>query len=346
MIYWIVKWIQNMLKNIKGGVFVIFTIVIACIYIGVTGNYKSLFDALNTVIVFWILLAFISISFYWILEGLIIKTSLSQHNKISFLNAMKLSLIGQFFSSITPFNSGGQPAQVYAMTLLDVKAGIATSALIGKFVVYQIVLICYTGILLVIKYAKFATEVSSLKLILLGFSINTAVIICLMMLSFSKKVKYKFLSVCLTLLYKIKIINSYDDYYEKLNNFIEDFHRNLNILVSNKSILIRLLLLTILQLTCYFIVPCFIYLSFGLRTASLMDLIAATSFVLLITAFVPLPGASGGAEGGFYIIFNLFFITSHLIPALIIWRFLTYYVWLGISGIGMLFIQRDRRSLT
>ena len=46
-------------------------------------------------------------------------------------------LIEALFNGITPFASGGQPAQLFALLQSGVDAGRATSILLMKFVVYQ-----------------------------------------------------------------------------------------------------------------------------------------------------------------------------------------------------------------
>ena len=54
------------------------------------------------------------------------------------------------------------------------------------------------------------------------------------------------------------------------------------------------------------------------------DLIGITAFVYLISDFVPLPGASGGSEGSFYILLR-YFLKGATSATLLVWRFATYY---------------------
>ena len=46
----------------------------------------------------------------------------------------------------------------------------------------------------------------------------------------------------------------------------------------------------------------------------------------MVSAFVPLPGASGGAEGSFVLFFGPFFQQDTILPATVVWRVLTYYL--------------------
>ena len=69
-----------------------------------------------------------------------------------------------------------------------------------------------------------------------------------------------------------------------------------------------------------------------MNTASITTMVAAQVFVTMVSAFVPLPGASGGAEGSFYIFFGMFF-KSAIIPAILLWRIITYYANILVGGI-------------
>lgn len=73
-----------------------------------------------------------------------------------------------------------------------------------------------------------------------------------------------------------------------------------------------------------------------------MDIIALQSLHYMAVSFMPTPGTAGAAEGGFYMIFNAIFSKDIMNFALLIWRFIDYYLRLIISGIITLidFISR------
>jgi uncharacterized protein (TIRG00374 family) len=54
-------------------------------------------------------------------------------------------------------------------------------------------------------------------------------------------------------------------------------------------------------------------------------MMAAQAFVTMVAAFVPLPGASGGAEGSFFLFYSMFFTQGTIFPAIILWRIITFY---------------------
>jgi uncharacterized membrane protein YbhN (UPF0104 family) len=56
-----------------------------------------------------------------------------------------------------------------------------------------------------------------------------------------------------------------------------------------------------------------------------------------------MPGSSGAVETGFYFFFGVFFTPGTIMPAVIIWRFLTYYLCIIAGGFVSLFgIKRKK----
>ena len=85
-------------------------------------------------------------------------------------------------------------------------------------------------------------------------------------------------------------------------------------------------LCTVFQIGFGYLIPYCLYRSFGFHEVDPLTIMAAQAYVSMVSAFVPLPGASGGAEGSFMIFFNMFFTGGTVIPAMVIWRVLTYYI--------------------
>ena len=52
-----------------------------------------------------------------------------------------------------------------------------------------------------------------------------------------------------------------------------------------------------------------------------------------ITAFVPIPGASGGSEGVYFMLFSPILGTIGTPTTMLIWRFITYYLGLIVGGL-------------
>ncbi|MEC9489191.1 MAG: lysylphosphatidylglycerol synthase transmembrane domain-containing protein [Halanaerobium sp.] len=275
----------------------------------------------------WLLMGFGSMLVYWALDASVLQRIINNlHGRYGFFKAFEITLIGQFFNAITPFASGGQPAQMYALARQEVEVGKTGSILMMKYIIHQVVLVCYALLLIIWKAGYFSARLSSIfYLIFIGFAINACIIGLLFVLSRYRNLNGKISSRILGFLERIRLIKDRQSRQEKIDQALDKFHFNLNRLQENKKLLLQATLLTALRLTFLYLIPYFIYRSFGLEGAQFSTLLAATAFVQLFTAFIPIPGASGGAEGSFYLFFGLFFLDQQIFLAIFIWRLITYY---------------------
>jgi len=301
--------------------------LVLVVFISLTKGWGSLIDQLASIKFGWIVGAFLCMFSYWILESKILQIIMNSLTQINSLKkSFKVTMIGQFFNSITPFASGGQPAQLFALSKEGIGAGQAGSILMMKYIIYQSVLTVYSIVLIVWKAPFFQGKLKNIfYLSMIGFLINTGVIVVLLVFAKYKKVTHSCFNFLNKLLNKLKIVKNVENMERKVEEQIEKFHQNIIILKKNKKVIVRAIIYTTLQLTVFFAIPYFVYYSFEGGDVKLINMIAANSFVMMLTAFIPLPGASGGAEGGFYMFFQLFFQEQNILTGILIWRIVTFY---------------------
>jgi uncharacterized protein (TIRG00374 family) len=292
-----------------------------------THGWMDLIHQMKNLQIQWIIAAALSMILYWIFEAKTLQSLIFLMKKeYKFKEAFKVTMIGQYFNSITPFASGGQPMQLYALTKQEIGAGSAGSALMIKFIIYQTILTVYSLILIIWKAAFFKSKMSNLfYLIGIGFTVHVSVIIGLVVFSKYRKLTQKLIIVISRILEKFKLVKNISKLETRINDNLDQFHDNMEIVKHSKTLMIKAIIYTIFQMTIYFIIPYFIYLSFGMRGASVGSMIAGTAFVMTLTTIIPLPGAVGGAEGSFYMFFSFFFASNNIISAIILWRIITFY---------------------
>ncbi|MBU3181289.1 lysylphosphatidylglycerol synthase transmembrane domain-containing protein [Clostridium psychrophilum] len=292
-----------------------------------THGWMDLIHQMKYLQVEWLIAAVFSMLLYWVFEAKILQSTVFLMKKdYKFKEAFKVTMIGQYFNSITPFASGGQPMQLYALTKQGLEAGKSGSALMIKFIIYQAILTIYSLILIFWKLDFFRRNTSNLfYLIAVGFAVHASVITCLIIFSKYRKLTHKFLIVLSKILAKLRLVKNISKLELSINNNLDQFHDNMQIAKHSKSLIVKAIIYTILQLTIYFIIPYFIYLSFGMRGANIGSMIAGTAFIMMITAVIPSPGAMGGAEGAFYMCFSLFFAANNIMAAILLWRLITFY---------------------
>ena len=81
--------------------------------------------------------------------------------------------------------------------------------------------------------------------------------------------------------------------------------------------------ITMLQLAFFYLVPYFIMLAFGKHDVDFLSVMAASAFVQLLSSAVPLPGGTGGAEGGFALFLGHFYGEAAT-AGYLLWRLITF----------------------
>ena len=126
--------------------------------------------------------------------------------------------------------------------------------------------------------------------------------------------------------HKLHLCKHPEERYEKIKQELAVFHESSNLFGKTWKPYLTTCILTIVQIACTCSIPYFIYRSFGFLEQPINVIMAAQAYVSMVSAFVPLPGASGGAEGSFVLFFRSFFSEGTIIPAMVVWRTMSYYL--------------------
>jgi uncharacterized protein (TIRG00374 family) len=247
----------------------------------------------------------------------------------------RIPLIQALFNAITPMATGGQPAQLAAFIQMGVEGGRATSLLLMKFIIYQIVvLIAYVTAILT-GFHLVMTKFRALAVfILIGFLIHLCSIAFLLAIMFAYRWTKKTAQWFFNLLAKFMKAERVERWREQTLEKIDTFYAEGQHLKRERKKLIAATALTILQMLCFYSVPYFILVAFGLPV-SWAQVTQMNIMIILFMAIIPLPGASGGAEFSFQTLFATFISnSSQLVLAMFIWRFATYFLGMILGMFG------------
>lgn len=296
----------------------------------------------------FLFLAFLSMIFYWIFDGYILyrmKKTLSIEG--SFVSSFRLAMIGQYYSALTPFATGGQPAQVYSLSQDKVPVGKSSSLMITKLLTYQIIVTFYSIFMFIIKFNFLLTKSrGAFPFVLTGCLLNFIFLLIIIGSIYNEKLIRNIFSRIFIFGYRLKLIKDVEKLEDRLNLNLMDYGNSGETMRQDKKTAIILILLTFIQLTFYFSITYFVYLAVGLRKASYLDIIAIQSLHYMAVSFMPTPGTVGAAEGGFYMLYNSIFPGSVLTFAMLLWRFIDYYFTIIIGGLVTLidYIYRKNKE--
>lgn len=327
-------------KKLSGKtIFNFFTIVLSVgllAYFCLSENgLTSLSQHIHEFQIIWLVFAFFCMLADLFLDTILIYLfTKSISDKYTLSRAFKVCMVGHLYSAVTPFQSGGQPMQIYVMSKQEIDPGMATSTLVQKFFIYQTGITLYSLFAIIFQTGYFKSTLNSAMwwLAIVGFAAQVFVAVLLLVFSFNQKVTHKVLTFAAKILSKLHLIKDYEKTIQSWQKQLDFFHESNQLLYKDKSLLIKAYLLTFLQLTSLFAVSYGIYRAFDIGRASPINMIFSQAFVTMVSSLIPLPGAAGASEMSFYIFFASFFTGGTLKSAILLWRIITYYAVILISA--------------
>lgn len=325
---------MNLLDKIKKNTILILIITIIVLYVVLKDDFPAIVKAFQNIDIKYIIIAALFYALSIAFKGTANYLIVNDKKKVSLLESIKHNTIAQFFNGVTPFETGGQPMEVYMLTEHGISTLKATNCIIQSFIFYQIALVI-CGILAVSYnyYFRIFPKTDILKMFVIGgFILNIIVVIFLLLISLSKKTTTRIVKGIMKILkvFKAKI----DE--EKVKEKIETYHKGFQEIKKRRGLATIGIILNICSLLCLYITPLFVvYGMHEFHQISVINTLAASAYVFILCSFVPIPGSSGGIEYGFTQFFGTFIGSNILSAVLIIWRFITYY--LGIITGALLF---------
>ncbi|RRK09994.1 UPF0104 family protein [Lactiplantibacillus garii] len=286
----------------------------------------------------WLLVALGCIGLYFGLEAVVLQKFVRhRYRKYSFRSALRVPLAEQLFNGITPFSSGGQPAQIFVMAQSGIDAGRASSVALMKFVVFQAMVVLNFLFAMLIGFHYLAEKLSYLSLyVFFGFLIHFAVIVGLLLVMYWYNFTKRAVKIVLIPVGWFMKADRFAKFQANINEKIDSFYEESLRMTKDWRMLLEVCVITFFQLLFYYLIPYFIMRAMGYHGINVVMVTSLNVLIFLVTSLFPIPGGAGGAEFGFTELFAKF-IPSHskLILAMLIWRILTYYLGLFLGMIAM-----------
>lgn len=314
-----------------------------------TLNVESMISAIKGANKLYLGMGIVCMFIYWGIEaGLIDMLVKKVAPKTHYWTSIKTTIVGQYYSFITPFASGGQPAQLYTLSQDNVPGGKATAVLVGKFLLFQVTVTVYSLALTLMRINSLYSNLKQASVfVFTGLIINTIGLGVIIMTAFKPAALEKFVGSIIRGLSKVKIIRKPDEVINNLNGHIEEYSHSIHYLKNDVKNTAYMFFLSVIQVTAFFSITYFIYRALGLSGASVLDIISLQALLYMAVSFIPIPGTVGASELGFHILLGSIF-TSHLITiALLLWRGISYYFGLVLCGILtlMIYLFDNRKQL-
>ena len=236
--------------------------------------------------------------------------------KVSVRHALSTAALGKYYDCITPSGAGGQPFQIWYLHSQGYSIGAASAMPLSGFFTMQF---GFSGLCL-IMFTFFNDAMTDPALKITAYIGAVAYIIVPVMIiisGFAPKIAMRIVAFFVRIGAFLHIVKNPNHAIMKSVKSLNSYSRNIKRITSNKKLLVKLLLLSLLFQTAMCSMPFFAIHTFG-GNIGFFKALALCTFIQAAISLIPTPGNSGAAEGAFYIIFSTFWPTM-------LWRVLCYY---------------------
>ena len=294
-------------------------------------SITEIIDVFSNVKMQFVFIGILCMVVFLALEGINMRRTLKElGEKSSLKQCIKYSLIGFFFSSITPAASGGQPMQIYYMHKDNISVANSTLALLINLTSMQITTISLAIFSLIINY-KFMNRVLII-LFCIGIFLNGSALVLLLISILSRRISKALIEFAVKILKFFKVKNL----YRKKKKFLKElrlYQDSAKYVKNNRKLMLKIFITTIIQFSIYYSIAYWTYRALGFSQINIFELTTMQSVLFATVSGIPSPGAVGVSEGAFIEIFRNVYPTNMIKSATLIHRGINFYLFVLISGI-------------
>ncbi|KKO20329.1 MAG: flippase-like domain-containing protein [Candidatus Brocadia sp.] len=318
-------------KGLK--IFIGLTVLAICLLLVFTSDIKTL-QTLKLIDHRFLLLSLTLICLSWFFDVLRFRVLTKiAGTKTPFLYGTKALLSYTFVSNITPSSAGGETVLIYLLNQSGVALGKATAIIFLRTIITMI-FFAIGGLLTIYFYYDLLSN-ASLKILFhyvaIFLAITVIVIIYLLFAPLSARKGLNFL-----FLYFEKITffkKNFSWLRHRLFRVVNDFKSSLKEVVQEERWrLLLVIFYTVLMIAAQFLVAPLLLAGLGCKV-NVMNTVRIQFVLNFLLYYMPTPGGSGASEGVGYALFSPLVPSSTIGVFLVLWKFLTMYVWTVIGGI-------------
>ena len=283
----------------------------------------------------FIFIGFLIMVLYIILECTIINILIKtiQKTKVRFL-AVKIAMMGFYYNLVTPFASGSQPMQIYALNKYDINLSKSIAIVTNKTVLFQTVVTIYSAVIIFLNIEVLKNELPSMLVLMsIGMVMNIVSLLGGMLIVLTPNTMKIIVKVIVNILYRLNIFKSLNKKIHTINKFIDEYSYSIKLFIRNKKALFLSIILTIIQLTVFFSISYCVYKAFNLNGLSLFEVLSLQVFLYMSVSPIPTPGNVGANEVAFLTIFSNVFPGNIIGYSVFLYSIYVYYFLVVVCGL-------------
>ncbi len=295
----------------RGAIFIGVVLIGYIIYLVVTGQMGQFWAAMSSVQMSWLFAACFCM-FLYLVFGIVayaIAVWLDPDSPVGIRDLISVEASGIFFGNLTPMMTGATPAQIYRLTKAGQNVGEAGATQFTRFIVYQFGLVAWGAILLLARMPFFAERYGDMTLLcVFSFGGHCCILLGIFAVALMPRTVTRVAHCIINWLERVGVSATKIEVWRTfVDGEIYSFSEKFKLSAGHFSSMLLTVVITMLQLAFFYLVPYFLMLA----------------FVQLLSSAVPLPGGTGGAEGGFALFLGHFFGTAST-AGYLLWRLITF----------------------
>jgi glycosyltransferase 2 family protein len=251
-----------------------------------------------------------------------------------YARCIEYAYVGNYFGAITPGASGAQPSQIYYMNKDQIHIDISAITVFLMVFTSQIVMLVYGAVMAIARFDYVCNYKAWMKYLIIA---GSAVILCLTLIltaiMFMGRAVPYIIKHALKLGVKVKLVKNKAEVRQKLDMLVAAYQGRAHYILKHPGMFIQAFFVSVVQWTAYYMVSYLVYLSFGHRSADVIDLMSGQVLINIAVVAIPLPGAVGISEKAFLQVFHRFYTMDELPSAMILTRVINFYLPLFIAFI-------------
>ncbi|MBQ9006070.1 MAG: flippase-like domain-containing protein [Atopobiaceae bacterium] len=317
---------ENRASARKGALFLGAVVAAYVVYLVLSGQMATFVEALSDVDLRWVAGAALCFVMYFIFGVLAyaIAVYLDHDSPVGILDLMSVEASGIFFGNLTPMMAGAVPSQIVRLTRTGLDVGEASATQFTRFIMFQLAVVLFAALMLVAKLSFFFEAYGNIVVLnLVVFAVHLAECLGLFVICLCPGLVMRVGNWAIEFLSKRGWLKNRAKWDEMVNVQVMEFSEAFKRAARDLPSMGLTLLVTMAQLACLYMIPWFVLHAFG-RTGDFLECLAAGSMVQMVASAVPLPGGTGGAEGGFVMFYQRMFgpATS---AGFLVWRIVTFF---------------------
>lgn len=310
----------------QGAMFLALVVGAYVAYLLFSGQISQFVTAFQNVEMRWLVGGLICMCIYFMLGTLAYATAvyLDPESPVGFRDLMAVEASGNFFGNLTPMMMGALPSQIYQLTKSGLSVGEASATQFTRFIMFQMGVVVVAAALLVAKLEFFFESYGDIVFLnLVVFAGHALELIGLFIVCLCPNFVRRAGNSILRWASKHGWVKNHEKWEDMINVQVNQFSTAFRRSAKNIPDMIVTFIITCIMLCFMYSVPWFVLHAFGIE-ADFITCLAAGSMVQLVSSAVPLPGGTGGAEGGFALFFGPM-LGSYATAGFMVWRVITFF---------------------